>query len=755
MFSKKIAAICIGVSAVALSAPLLAKEAEALVEGFEGSVGAIKATNATAVVVPTSAATQGKRAMRIRFEAKDDDRVVLPVKVPASVSAMGNTNLALDVTNNSDVSIHLFMDIMAPGSGGDRTNGVIGPGETVTLYTVLSGQEATVETGLRDIPPSWKTTDQKLIGNRSRQQTDPTKIARLEFWTQANPSAREILVDNIRIRSNPSPDPFFLSDIVDRFGQAAKKDYPLKISSEAELKAKAQQEMAQLAASPGAPGRSKWGGWAQGPKLKPTGYFRVEKVDGKWWMVDPDGHLFFSNGIANIRMANMATVTGYDFMDGAVRRIDPEELTPDDSVDLKPVDPKYRNGRFLASPLRRQMFQWLPTYDEPLGKHYSYARETKRGSLAHGEVYSFYQANLERRYGDDYMAKWRQVTIDRMRDWGMTSLGNWVDPAFYQNNQVPYFANGWIIGQFKTLSTGNDVWSPLPDVYDPEFQRRARLTVEQVAREVKGSPWCVGVFIDNEKSWGRTDTPATQYAIMLDALSKNAADSPAKAHFVKMLRAKYKDIGALNTAWGENFASWDAFAKQGRPARIDGAVPDLSMMMLDYGETYFKVVHGELEKVMPNHMYMGVRMAQWGMPDEIIRASIKYSDVLSFNNYKEVMHPDKWGFLQEYDRPTLIGEFHIGSTSDTPFYHPGLVYASNQADRARMYEQYINSVIDNPVMVGAHWFQYIDDDVTGRSYDGENYNVGWVTTTDMPYKEMTDAAKRVNYTLYDRRYGRK
>eukprot|EP00456_Euglypha_rotunda_P086862 TRINITY_DN8823_c0_g1_i8.p1 TRINITY_DN8823_c0_g1~~TRINITY_DN8823_c0_g1_i8.p1 ORF type:complete len:158 (-),score=27.98 TRINITY_DN8823_c0_g1_i8:102-575(-) len=156
---------------------------------------------------------------------------------------------------------------------------------------------------------------------------------------------------------------------------------------------------------------------------------------------------------------------------------------------------------------------------------------------------------------------------------------------------------------------------------------------------------------------------------------------------------------------------------------------------------------------MPDHMYMGVRMAEWGMPDEVTKAALKYSDVLSYNVYRETIHPETWGFLQKLDRPTIIGEFHIGSTSDTGLYHPGLVIGVDQTDRARMYEQYMNSVLDNPMMVGAHWFQYVDDNVTGRAYDGENYNVGWVTNTDRPYPEMTAAARRFNYDLYRRRFG--
>ena len=31
-------------------------------------------------------------------------------------------------------------------------------------------------------------------------------------------------------------------------------------------------------------------------QAKATGFFRVEQIDGKWWFVDPDGHLFLSTG---------------------------------------------------------------------------------------------------------------------------------------------------------------------------------------------------------------------------------------------------------------------------------------------------------------------------------------------------------------------------------------------------------------------------------------------------------------------------
>ena len=43
-----------------------------------------------------------------------------------------------------------------------------------------------------------------------------------------------------------------------------------------------------------------FGGWAE-QDFGATGAFRSEKVDGRWWLVTPDGHPFFSNGLNSVR----------------------------------------------------------------------------------------------------------------------------------------------------------------------------------------------------------------------------------------------------------------------------------------------------------------------------------------------------------------------------------------------------------------------------------------------------------------------
>jgi len=85
--------------------------------------------------------------------------------------------------------------------------------------------------------------------------------------------------------------------------------------------------------------------------------------------------------------------------------------------------------------------------------------------------------------------------------------------------------------------------------------------------------------------------------------------------------------------------------------------------------------------------------------------------------------------LGTYDMPIIIGEFSFHAT-DRGMFAPGYVPVPSQAVRAGSYTDYMTSVFENPNFVGAHWFQYMDQPIVGRAWDGENGNVGFVDITD-------------------------
>jgi hypothetical protein len=97
----------------------------------------------------------------------------------------------------------------------------------------------------------------------------------------------------------------------------------------------------------------------------------------------------------------------------------------------------------------------------------------------------------------------------------------------------------------------------------------------------------------------------------------------------------------------------------------------------------------------------------------------------------------------------IIGEFHFGAL-DRGLPHTGLRSVINQEQRARAYTYYFRQALEHDRIVGAHWFQYSDQVVTGR-FDGENYQIGFVDIVDRPYPEMVAASRKLGEYFYDYR----
>jgi hypothetical protein len=160
-------------------------------------------------------------------------------------------------------------------------------------------------------------------------------------------------------------------------------------------------------------------------------------------------------------------------------------------------------------------------------------------------------------------------------------------------------------------------------------------------------------------------------------------------------------------------------------------------------ERYLEVINAAVRKHAPNHLNLGIRFG--GNPhDDLVRVTRGF-DVFSINIYSYA--PARTTLDRIYEltqRPILIGEFHIGAPERG--LAPGLVQAMNQEERAAAYRYYVEQCAAHPALVGTHWFQWLDQPVTGRN-DGENYNIGFVDVTDQPYPEMVAAAKLTHARL--------
>jgi hypothetical protein len=215
--------------------------------------------------------------------------------------------------------------------------------------------------------------------------------------------------------------------------------------------------------------------------------------------------------------------------------------------------------------------------------------------------------------------------------------------------------------------------------------------------------------------------------------------------FVDWLRKKYKTIGELNEAWNTKHESWRALLDVQQAPAGSGATDDLAAFYTEIARQYFRVCREEVKRAAPDNLYLGCRFA-W-VNDRAARAAGEFCDVVGYNRYRTSVADFR--LPEGVDKPVIIGEFHFGAL-DRGMLHPGLVRVENQAARAEAYKNYVQGALDNPLIVGTHWFLFGSQPTTGRG-DGENYQIGLLDICDTPYRETINACREIGRTMYGRR----
>jgi hypothetical protein len=607
--------------------------------------------------------------------------------------------VALRVKNCGSNSVTVSCRVDNPGADG-TTHCVTGS------MNLAAGQAGELSVGLTRT--SDDTLGGKLFGMRGYPATaggsntiDPTNITGLIIFT-AKPSAEHTFeITDLRAMGRYTPPTAWTSDarpffpFIDTFGQYRHKDWPGKTASEADMAVKRQAEAADLAAQPGPADWDQYGGSQNGPSLPATGFFRTEKVKGKWWLVDPEGHLFFSQGIDCVTY---------------------HEQTPTEG----------RESWFDDFPGTRPEMKDFISRGHSIKGHYQGQSPV---------CFSFADANLLRKYGPAWQKVYPELVRKRLRSWGLNTIGNWSDRSLCAQHLAPY-TDAVSSGGARMIAGSEGYWGKFPDVFDPSFTNALRRSMQHAVGFSAGDAWCLGYFSDNEMSWG------DETSLALAALHSGPTQA-AKQVFVSDLLGKYGEIARLNRAWGTSYASWDELRQIPSAPDKEKAREDLTAFYTKTAEHYFRTVREVIKAVAPHQLYLGCRFA-WVNP-LAAAAAAKYCDVVSYNIYHRGVAD--FSFNGGADIPLLIGEFHLGAL-DRGLFHPGLVALCDQSERAQVYQEYVEGALRHPQFVGCHWFQYRDEPVTGRVYDEENYQIGFVDVADTPYAETIKASRAVGSRLY-------
>jgi hypothetical protein len=330
--------------------------------------------------------------------------------------------------------------------------------------------------------------------------------------------------------------------MVDRFGQYLYQDWPGKVTSTGQLQQDHRQEWSRLkdvAADRAV--HDRYGGVKSLPKQPAEGYFRLRKVDGRWWFVTPDGHLFLLKGVDSVSHDEWGYGTLYKNADGSPRDV----------------------------------FDGLP---DPQLYPDAYAVTDR------GHTVSFVKANLMAKYGDEWRQDWREVTGRRLLDWGFNGLSKWArDPGL----RMPY------ISQVTAPPDAIRVLWAI-DPFDPQFG--AKLDRHTDIKALRHDPWLIGYFFDNERGWN-TD-------VVKEVLRRDGS-LPAKQAFVDYLAGAYgHDLARVNTLLGTSAGSFEALAATPIDvARVPA--DDVKAYIRLASRTYYTAVRAAIVKQDPNHLFLG------------------------------------------------------------------------------------------------------------------------------------------------------
>jgi len=362
-------------------------------------------------------------AAHVRFEKTDWPNVFF--RAPAGGwDWQDYAGVAVSLYNPGDQSVAVTLRVDNAGADGVSHCNNAGAGVPAQGRCVLSMQFNTGKDqalwGMRGIPNGAPVGTGDIL--------DTKKITGFQVYLPRPQREYELIFERAWLIPKNALEVQF--PFIDPFGQFVHADWPGKLKHAAELAQRRQMEAEAIQAQPALKDRDIWGGWAQGPQRRATGWFRTEEINGKWWLVTPDGTLFLSMGVDCVGTWSRTFVTGRD-----------------------------------------TWFSWLPDRaTEPYKGCFSFQKDAHSGADiidGRGWTFGFYAANLIRKYGPTWEADWRKQTYARLQNWGFNTIANWSQHDVLEHAPLPYVVSASISG-VRRLEKGTGYWSKMIDVFAPE-----------------------------------------------------------------------------------------------------------------------------------------------------------------------------------------------------------------------------------------------------------------------------------------------
>lgn len=495
---------------------------------------------------------------------------------------------------------------------------------------------------------------------------------------------------------------------VDKYGQLINADFPAKIKSDNELKEDSKKDAVYYSKlTP--PKRDKYGGLLCSKNkynLKATGFFHTQQLkNGRWVLVDPNGNAYYSVGVNGVGYSGDT----YTYVKG-----------------------------------RENIYEWLPEFtNDKNNPNYIYHNAYLNDN---SDNFSFYVANKIKKDGSFNATNFYNESVQRLRKWGFNSEGGFSNPGNGDLN----FPRVYVLSLPEDYRISG---SSIIDIYKTGAKQAFEKSFEQQVASLANNPLVIGYFFGNEIDYH-------QFKNIIP--SKKASEAAIKQALIDFLIKKYERVSLFNNAWKTNFSSFEEAAETSIALTTDQSMVDMYSFFEKYIDKYYGDLVAALRRYDKNHLTLGDRYFTPVLQDVNLRkvlcsAAAKHLDVLSYNYYTYATDIELLNDIYKHSgKPIMLTEFHYGDP--TQGQTSSIQMMDNELQKGLAYRNYVEQAFSTGFVVGTHWFEFLDQAVTGRwfqGYYGEGFGIGLLNVADRPYKTLLEEIMKTNYQIYDVALGKK
>jgi hypothetical protein len=432
-------------------------------------------------------------------------------------------------------------------------------------------------------------------------RVDPGKVTRIEIKLHRKGP------DPVYWQQTPliaaSDEPALLNDpvlpqgiLIDQYGQSFLRHWPGKTAIESQLVKRLFQQLSDSSKQTFPKGFSRFGGDAS-KQVAATGFFHTHNDGSRWWLVDPDGFLFWSAGVDCVQPEISAKIEGIE-----------------------------KALKWTAGDIGEEIYEAARS-----GGHFNYLI-----------------CNLIRAFGKTWYEDWTKIALGQLRSWGFNTIANWSDIEIAKKAAFPYVRPL----DFRPTKT-QMLYRDFPDVFSDDFIEDAKLYAKQLESTAL-DPALIGYFLMNEPTWGFSSEPPAL------GLLFNSGKSVTRTRLSQFLQAKYRSDSAFSAAWDAQGCTFESIENEKWTDPVSAkALADLEKFSSIMVDRYFGVLSDACREVDPNHLNLGARY--YTVPPAWALAGMCHFDIFSVNCYDEVVNSALEDVSKKLNMPVMIGEWHFGA----------------------------------------------------------------------------------------------